>query len=263
MPHSVQVLLVDANPSDAAAMQEKLAGAKSVSFAVHTTATLPETFAILRERHFDVLLIDLQSPGSKGIATLKRIRKRLHRETPMLGLSSSDDETDSLEMVRAGAQDYLVKDRLNSSALERILVHCIERQRDKARTQMQYLVSRVLTDCENQAEARARVVQILCEYLEYSFGHTWVFDDWSAELIWGECYRAPREKYEKFEDLNRAIRFERGHGFPGRVWDQGKTLWIEDVSEDRDFGRAQAALDEGLRSVLPCSRLRWGPRFLG
>lgn len=153
MPHSVQVLLVDANSSDAAAMQGKLAGAKSVSFKVHTTATLAETFAILRERHFDVLLIDLQSPGSKGIATLKELQA-VARETPVLGLSSSGDETDSLEMVRAGAQDYLVKNRLNSSALERILVHCIQRQRDKARTQMQYLVSRVLTDCENQAEAR-------------------------------------------------------------------------------------------------------------
>ena len=67
---------------------------------------------------------------------------------------------------------------------------------------------------------------------------------------------------EKFEDLNRAIRFERGHGFPGRVWDQGKTLWIEDVSEDRDFGRAQAALDEGLRSVLAFP-ITLGPEVLG
>ena len=249
MAHSVKVLLIDANSTDVAEMHAKLADAKSVSFAPCRVEALPEAVTLLRERRFDALLIDLKTPGSKGIATLKELQT-LARRTPVLAMSSRYEEGESLEVVRAGAQDYLVKSRLNAAALERILVHCIERQRGKARTQMQYFVSRALAECDNQSRARTRVLEILCEFLEYSFGQSWVFDHWSAQLISAEQCGLPPEKYQKFENLNRCTRFERGQGFPGLVWDSCKTLWIEDVSHDSDFVRAQQALEEDLRSVL-------------
>ena len=182
MAHSVRVLLIDANTADAAEMREKLAAARGVLFLPHTAGTLTEALGVLGDRNFDALLIDLETPGSEGIATLKELQ-RIAPQTPVLAISSLYDESEALETVRAGAQDYLVKSRLNAPALERILVYCIERQRAKARTQMQYLVSRVLTESENQAQAHSRILEVLCEFLEYDFGQIWVFDPWSAELI--------------------------------------------------------------------------------
>ena len=249
MAHSVRVLLIDANTADAAEMREKLAGARGVSFLPHTAGNLSEALAVLGDRNFDALLIDLETPGSEGIATLKELQ-RIAPQTPVLAISSLYDESEALETVRAGAQDYLVKSRLNAPALERILVYCIERQRAKARTQMQYLVSRVLTESENQGQAHSRILEVLCEFLEYDFGQTWVFDHWSAELISLVSCRFPPEKYRNFEQFNRTIRLERGQGLPGRTWEQGAPVWIENVGHDPDFGRARAAIAEGLQSVL-------------
>lgn len=249
MAHSVRVLLIDANTADATEMREKLADAKSVSFAAYTVGALSETFAILRDRHFDVLLIDLKTPGCDGIATLKELQA-LAPETPLLAMSSFYDESEALEVVRSGAQDYLVKSRLNAPALERILVHCIERQRSKTRTQMQYLVSRVLTECEDQSEARVRILKVLCNFLEYDFGLTWTFDHWSAELISAESWDGPAGKYSPFETLNRGIRCEKGRELPGVVWEEGRPIWIADLSQSPDFGRAQAAVEQELRGAL-------------
>jgi PAS domain S-box-containing protein len=249
MTHRIRVLVVDANTSDAAALQEKLGNASSVSFVVHKAGTIAETFTALSHKRFDVLLIDLETPGSKGIETLKELQTHVP-ETPLLTISSRYDESAALEVVRAGAQDYLVKSRLNAAALERILVHCIERQRAKARTQMQYLVSRILTEPDNQTDANKRILKVLCEFLEYDFGQTWIFDHWSAELIAAESWESGGGGYAQFEKFNRGIRFERGTGLPGRTWETGKSLWVADVSKDPDFGRTQTAVEHGLQSVF-------------
>jgi DNA-binding NarL/FixJ family response regulator len=249
MAHSVRVLLVDSNSSDATDLRQKLASTKSVPFIVQTAGTIREAYGILNNKHFDVLLIDLETPGSGGITTLQQLQA-IVPETPVLVISSLYDESESLETVRAGAQDYLVKSRLNAAALERILTHCIERQRAKSRTQMQYLVSRVLTEAEEQKQANVGILKLLCEFLEYEFGQIWMFDHWSAELIAAESWQFPPGKYNKFEEASHELRFERGCGLPGRSWEQGKPLWISDISVASEFSRAQIALQEGLHSAL-------------
>ena len=249
MAHLVRVLLVDANSSEATDLRQKLAGTKTVLFVVQTAETIPQALEILASKHFDVLLIDLETPGGGGITTLQQIQARVP-ETPVLVISSLYNESESLETVRAGAQDYLVKSRLNAAALERILTHCIERQRAKSRTQMQYLVSRVLTEAERQKEANVGILKLLCEFLEYEFGQIWMFDHWSAELIAVESWQFPPGNYNQFEKAGRQLRFELGSGLPGRSWEAGKPLWISDMSAASDFGRAETALHEGLHSAL-------------
>ena len=249
MAHSVRILLIDSNSSEAMDLCQKLAGSKSVPFVVQTAQTMPEAFALLRDGHFDVLLIDLVTTGSNGISTLMELQARVP-ETPVLVISSRYDEAESLETVRSGAQDYLVKNRLNAAALERIVIHCIERQRAKARTQMQYLVSRVLTEAEEQSDANAGILKLLCEFLEYDFGQIWMFDHWSAELIAAESWHFPPEKYKQLENSSRELRFERGEGLPGRSWEEGRPLWISDMKETTDLSRARTAIDEGLHSAM-------------
>jgi PAS domain S-box-containing protein len=249
MAHTIRVLVVDASTKDIADLRKKMGDAKNVSCVMHSAGTVAEAFQLLTEKRFDVLLIDLTTPGSEGMATLKELQSRTP-ETPILVISSQHEETESLEAVRNGAQDYLLKSRVNTAAIERILLHCIERQRAKTRTQLQYLVSRILTEADTQEAANTQILKILCEFLEYDFGQVWLFDHWSAELLAAESWPVSTEKYADFKRCNAATRLERNHDVPNLVWEEGKPIAIADLGRAPEFGRLAAANRGQLRSEL-------------
>ena len=257
----IKVLLIDEDASAAAEFRQKLADVKNVTFLVETTSTVAAGMELLETRRFDALLVDVGLAGTGGITRLKELQARAG-ETPILVISSVYEDSDALETVRAGAQDYLVKSRVNSAALERILVHCIERQRGRSRTAMQYLISRALAESETLPDAFVEILRLLCEFLEYDFGQSWSLDYWSAELIAGESWHAASEKFEQFESRNRTIRFERDRGLPGRVWSAGAVLWVPDVTQDPNFCNAQALIEAGLRNALAFP-IALGPEILG
>src|SRR5690606_15695839 len=53
-------------------------------------------------------------------------------EIPIIVLSGLDDETVALNAVHAGAQDYLVKGRVDSQLITRAMIYAIERSQAKA-----------------------------------------------------------------------------------------------------------------------------------
>ena len=106
------------------------------------------------------------------------------------------------------------------------------------------------------------ILRLLCEFLEYDFGQSWSFDYWSAELIPGDAWHSFSDAYARFSELNRTIRFNRETGLPGRVWNQGHALWISDVTQEPDFGRAAMAARAGLRSAFAFP-IALGPEVLG
>src|SRR5260370_22300395 len=54
-------------------------------------------------------------------------------------------------------------------------------------------------------------------------------------------------QFEKFGQLSSAIQFGIGEGLPGRVWKSNEPTWIYDVQVDKNFPRAPAAREAGLR----------------
>ena len=57
----------------------------------------------------DVILLDMRMPGIDGLGVLTFLRDK-YPELPIVMLTTSTDETDLVESLRAGAQGYLLKD---------------------------------------------------------------------------------------------------------------------------------------------------------
>ncbi|MEZ6197325.1 MAG: diguanylate cyclase [Planctomycetota bacterium] len=74
----------------------------------------------------DVVLLDLSLPDSTGVDSVEAFTARLP-EIPVVVLTASRDETLSEAVVRAGAQDFLVKGDLTPSELDRSLRFARER----------------------------------------------------------------------------------------------------------------------------------------
>ena len=63
----------------------------------------------IRERRFDVLLLDIGLPGRDGLEVLKQVRSDLP-QLPVLVLTIYPEEQYALRVLRAGASGYLTKE---------------------------------------------------------------------------------------------------------------------------------------------------------
>ncbi|MBF0348386.1 MAG: response regulator [Magnetococcales bacterium] len=80
----------------------------------------------LKLSSFDILLIDLNLPDSMGLETFERIR-HFTATHPVIVLSGLDDESQAIQAVRSGAQDYLVKNTIDGNLLFRSIGYAMER----------------------------------------------------------------------------------------------------------------------------------------
>jgi diguanylate cyclase (GGDEF)-like protein len=75
-----------------------------------------------------LVLLDLSLPDSHGIETFSKVYAHAPK-VPIIVLSGNDDETLALYAVKSGAQDYLVKGRIDRELLLRAMQYAIERKR--------------------------------------------------------------------------------------------------------------------------------------
>ena len=68
-----------------------------------------ESSRLVEELKPDVVLLDMRMPGLNGLGVLRMLREE-HQELPIVMLTTSSDENDLIESLRAGAQGYLLKD---------------------------------------------------------------------------------------------------------------------------------------------------------
>jgi diguanylate cyclase (GGDEF)-like protein len=127
---TIKVLLIEDNPGDARLLRELLAESRSHHFEVTHAETLARGLSLLGAAGFDLVLLDLMLPDSQGLATQSAVNSR-YPDVPVVILSGLNDDEAAMEAVRAGAQDYLIKGRLPSKSLVRVLRYAIERHRSQ------------------------------------------------------------------------------------------------------------------------------------
>ena len=123
----IRVLLVEDNPGDARLIVEMLRDV-SDQFELERVGQLDAALEALSRAAVDVVLLDLGLPDSQGLDTFERTRRGAGTE-PIIVISGLDDQDLALAAVRSGAQDYLVKGRIEGHGLARVIRHAIERQR--------------------------------------------------------------------------------------------------------------------------------------
>ncbi|HEY2735587.1 MAG TPA: GGDEF domain-containing response regulator, partial [Polyangiales bacterium] len=123
---------------------------------------LEQAVALLQARRFDAVIADLGLPDARGLITVEQVRATAP-DAALIVLSSFDDEKVNVQAVRMGAQDYLIKGRVDAELMRRSLQHAIERKRQEQR--LSYLAHHdPLTQLMNRAA--------FCEKLEEATAHS-------------------------------------------------------------------------------------------
>jgi two-component system KDP operon response regulator KdpE len=98
------VLVVD----DEAPMRKYITtNLKIRGYDVLTAADGTEALKLIDERPIDLLILDIMMPGPDGLDVLARVRRDM--DVPVLMLSARGRESDKVEALDAGADDYLTK----------------------------------------------------------------------------------------------------------------------------------------------------------
>src|SRR5579864_8662955 len=122
----IRVLLVEDNPGDARLFRELVRDTSAGRLALDHATRLDTALDRLTREHFDVMLLDLSLPDEQGLTTLTRAHAHAPN-VPIVVLTGLDDEALAVKAVRAGAQDYLVKGRVDGDLLVRAIRYASER----------------------------------------------------------------------------------------------------------------------------------------
>ena len=124
----IKVLLVEDNTADSRLIRELLKEISTTEYEVFAVGRLKDALARVESERFDIVLTDLSLPDSRGLEASRALQKAAPT-TPVVVLSGVDDETLAVNAVREGAQDYLVKNRIDPHLLGRAIRYAIERHR--------------------------------------------------------------------------------------------------------------------------------------
>jgi diguanylate cyclase (GGDEF)-like protein len=160
---ALRVLVVEDNLAYAELLDELLQEEWTGAVTVIHAGRLSEAISVTARDRFDCALLDLSLPDARGLAGIHALREA-DPGMPMIVLTGLDDEAMAVQAVQEGAQDFLVKSRIDDRRIPRAIRYAIERKRTEVDLARQAnhdpltgLANRTLfADRLTQAQARSR-----------------------------------------------------------------------------------------------------------
>ena len=133
---AIKILYIEDEIDHAILMGEFIKEIKNVNYEMRHVQQLEEALFELDNERYDIVMLDLSLPGKKGLDTISTVCERA-MDVPVVVMTSMEDESMAIKALQKGAEEYLVKGKMNSHALSRILRYAI--MRHKGRVELQSL----------------------------------------------------------------------------------------------------------------------------
>ena len=114
----------------------------------------------------------------------------------------------------------------------------------------EHVAARALVESATFGDAAPKILQAICEALNWEYGALWRIDGEAEVLRCVNTWRISADAFPEFDRVSRESTFRQGIGLPGRVWGTCQPAWIPDVVRDPNFPRARIADREGLHSAF-------------
>lgn len=192
----IKILLTEDELAHAKLVEVYLSATATFKVSITHAITLAQTLDELSKNQFDVVLLDLGLPDSKGIKTLELVIEK-HKEQSIVLLTSAADESLGFRAVAMGAQDFLNKEKLGIDSLSRAILYARERNRllkQVGRTNQRLIEAEILAKMGNYeidlaskkmdaSENLKRIYQIDSGDLTYESFLKSLFDEKTFEKI--------------------------------------------------------------------------------
>jgi signal transduction histidine kinase/PleD family two-component response regulator len=141
----IKILVLEDNPGDIRLIREMLKESGSSRYIITEVGRLDQGLKRLGMEVFDIVLLDLNLPDSQGLDTFIQVHAQAP-DLPVVVMSGLADEALAIESLQKGAQEYLVKGRVEGNLLTRSVRYAIERKKVEKALQESEQRARILVE---------------------------------------------------------------------------------------------------------------------
>ena len=131
-----------------------------------------------------------------------------------------------------------------------VTVDITDRKWAESRLNVQYQITRVLSNSASLAAAAPALIQSICDSFDWDCGEIWQVSSEAEVLTYLEGWHSTSMQLAPFILESRQFTISAGIGLPGRVWKSGTPAWIINLAADDNFPRASLAQRCGLKSAF-------------
>lgn len=124
--NGIKILVVEDTPGDVFLIKFYLEELDPDNYEIQSVDNLKDAHYKIEREAFDVILLDLHLPDSQGMVTLQKSVEKFPNDV-FIVLTGLSDEKIGLQAVKNGAQDFLVKGRIDSKSLDSSIKFAFQR----------------------------------------------------------------------------------------------------------------------------------------
>jgi PAS domain S-box-containing protein len=270
-----KILLVDDQPANSLVLEAILS---SLGHPLLKARSGDEALRQLRDEDFAVVLLDVQMPVLDGFQTAHLIRQQERsRHTPIILVTAyGGDDFPLAKAYALGAVDYLIKPLVPEILRAKVSVFVELFQKSERIRQMErrdyeyrlgeekrrwefehlrrqaagYAVTQILATFTTLQETMSEALSAVCQSFSWDAGGLWQVDQGDQKLRCVTFWHRLQNRGEAFQAASLELRLAKGQGFPGRVWQSGKPVWVADIGRDDNFPRRLAAIEAELHAGI-------------
>lgn len=160
MDETLKLLVIDDDEVDRMAVRRAL-GKTNLEVDLSEAENGEAALSILQTQQFDCIFVDFLLPDRDGLSLAKQLQG-LQVDTPFVVLTGQGDEQIAVDVMKAGAADYLAKHRITPATLARtirsaIRLHRAEQGAHAAKQKLQITNDQLRQQNEKLAHQRAQI----------------------------------------------------------------------------------------------------------
>ena len=171
MEDILNILVVEDDEIDRMAVRRALKKA-GVKMVVSEVESCQSAIATLKSQSFDCVFLDYRLPDGDALRLVKNVRAA-NLKVPVIVLTGQGDEQIAVELMKAGASDYLSKGKISSDSLSRSLSNAVRVYRAEMQAEL-------ATQRLRESEQRYRLV------LEGFNDGIWDWDIIKNQIYWND-----------------------------------------------------------------------------
>jgi two-component system, sensor histidine kinase and response regulator len=168
-----KVLVID---DDAVDRMTVIRAFKSADFQTEILEAIDCTtgIALANSHQFDCIFIDYRLPDGNGIELLQKLRQQGIR-IPIVSLTGQNDDRVAVDLMKAGASDYLSKAQISPAQLRQVFHNVMRvyyaevatalahQQREELLVQKEEFIARMTHDLQTPLVGANRMLELLCD----------------------------------------------------------------------------------------------------
>jgi two-component system, sensor histidine kinase and response regulator len=175
VPDALQVLIIDDDIVDRLAVKRSLNKSYAQNhWQIFEAESCGDALAVAYARPFDCIFVDYRLPDGNGIDLIQTLRQS-GLQTPLIALTGQGDEQVAVELMKAGACDYINKAKISPELLYRVIQQClrlyhaeqeaerIRQQREALLAQREEFISRMTHDMQTPLVGANRMLTLIQE----------------------------------------------------------------------------------------------------